>query len=88
MKDVGAGFDPQAADGLFQSFYTTKHDGMGIGLFFSRSIIEKHNDRLWATLNDGPGPTFSFSIPCASGGADDDIDSIFDIQKAAVAIAA
>ena len=88
VEDAGAGFDPQAADGLFQAFYTTKHDGMGIGLSLSRSIIETHNGRIWATLNDGPGATFSFSIPCASPGADDDIDSIFDIQEAAVAIAA
>jgi signal transduction histidine kinase len=63
VQDRGVGFDPQAADRLFESFYTTKNDGMGIGLSVSRSIIESHHGRLWATLNNGPGATFSFSIP-------------------------
>ncbi len=69
VQDAGVGFDPQAADRLFQAFYTTKSDGMGIGLSVSRSIIESHQGRLWATLNDGPGATFSFSIPHASEAA-------------------
>jgi PAS domain S-box-containing protein len=63
VKDAGIGFDPQTADRLFETFYTTKNDGMGVGLYVSRSIIESHQGRLWATLNDGPGATFSFSIP-------------------------
>jgi PAS domain S-box-containing protein len=63
VQDAGVGFDPQAADRLFDAFYTTKEDGMGIGLSVSRSIIERHHGRLWATLNDGPGAAFSFSIP-------------------------
>ena len=66
VKDAGIGFDPQSMDKLFQAFHTTKNDGMGIGLSVSRSIIEQHNGRLWATLNGGPGATFSFSIPCAT----------------------
>jgi signal transduction histidine kinase len=69
VQDVGVGFDPRAADRLFESFYTTKNDGMGIGLSVSRSIIESHRGRLWATLNNGPGATFSFSIPRAPEGA-------------------
>jgi len=68
VKDVGIGFEPEAADKLFQAFYTTKDDGMGIGLHVSRSIIEAHHGRLWATANNGPGATFSFAIPCAKGG--------------------
>jgi PAS domain S-box-containing protein len=64
VQDTGVGLDPQAADRLFDAFYTTKGDGMGIGLSVSRSIIEAHQGRLWATGNDGPGATFSFSIPC------------------------
>jgi PAS domain S-box-containing protein len=63
VQDAGVGFDPRAADRLFESFYTTKNDGMGIGLSVSRSIIESHHGRLWATLNNGPGAAFSFSIP-------------------------
>ena len=68
VQDAGIGFDPQAADRLFDAFYTTKGDGMGIGLSVSRSIIERHHGRLWATLNDGPGAAFSFSIPRTSEG--------------------
>jgi len=63
VRDAGVGFDPQATNRLFDAFYTTKSGGMGIGLSVSRSIIESHRGRLWATLNDGPGATFAFSIP-------------------------
>ncbi|MGC2170443.1 MAG: PAS domain S-box protein [Candidatus Sulfotelmatobacter sp.] len=63
VQDAGTGFDPLAMDRLFEGFYTTKNDGMGIGLSVSRSIIESHHGRLWATLNNGPGAAFSFSIP-------------------------
>jgi PAS domain S-box-containing protein len=64
VQDAGTGFDPQAVERLFEGFYTTKNDGMGIGLSVSRSIIDSHHGRLWATLNNGPGAAFSFSIPC------------------------
>jgi signal transduction histidine kinase len=63
VQDAGVGFKAQDGDRLFDTFYTTKSGGMGIGLSVSRSIIESHNGRLWATPNDGPGATFSFSIP-------------------------
>jgi C4-dicarboxylate-specific signal transduction histidine kinase len=63
VQDAGGGFAPESADRLFETFYTTKSQGMGIGLSVSRSIIESHHGRLWATLNNGPGATFSFSIP-------------------------
>jgi signal transduction histidine kinase len=63
VKDSGVGFDPQAGGRLFEAFYTTKSGGMGIGLSVSRSIIESHHGFLWAAPNDGPGATFSFSIP-------------------------
>jgi hypothetical protein len=53
-------------DTLFKAFYTTKADGMGIGLAISRTIIESHRGRLWATPNDGPGITLAFSIPRAT----------------------
>ena len=64
VQDAGVGFEAQTLNRLFQTFYTTKDDGMGIGLSVSRSIIENHRGRLWATPNDGPGVTFSFSLPC------------------------
>ena len=64
VEDVGTGLDPAAADRLFDAFYTTKSDGMGIGLAVSRTIIERHGGRLWAASNEGPGATFAFSIPC------------------------
>ncbi len=64
VKDSGVGFTRQAADKIFEAFYTTKTDGMGIGLSVSRSIIEAHQGRIWATANDGQGATFSFAIPC------------------------
>ncbi|HXM59278.1 MAG TPA: PAS domain S-box protein [Terriglobales bacterium] len=69
VQDAGTGFDPQAVDRLFEGFYTTKNDGMGIGLSVSRSIIESHHGHLWATLNEGPGAAFSFSIPRGPEGA-------------------
>jgi PAS domain S-box-containing protein len=64
VQDAGVGFEPQSLDRLFQTFYTSKEEGMGIGLSLSRSIIENHRGRMWATPNDGPGVEFSFSIPC------------------------
>jgi PAS domain S-box-containing protein len=64
VQDSGVGFDPEAVDRLFEPFYTTKHDGMGIGLSVSRSIIEAHRGRLWATRDEALGSTFTFSIPC------------------------
>jgi signal transduction histidine kinase len=63
VRDVGVGIDPHTMNKLLDAFYTTKSDGMGIGLSVSRSIIERHHGRLWAEPNDGPGATFSFSIP-------------------------
>lgn len=64
VVDAGIGFDPRAANKLFEPFFSTKHAGMGVGLAVSRSIIENHHGRVWASLNDGLGATFSFSVPC------------------------
>ncbi len=64
VQDAGVGFSPQDVERLFDAFYTTKDNGMGIGLSVSRSIIESHQGRLWALPNEGPGATVSFSIPC------------------------
>jgi C4-dicarboxylate-specific signal transduction histidine kinase len=72
VKDAGVGLDAQAMQRLFDPFYTTKDEGMGIGLSVSRSIIENHGGKLWAEANDGPGATFSFSIPRLTGNATGD----------------
>ena len=66
VKDSGVGIDSEIEKRLFEAFYTTKSDGMGIGLSVSRSIVERHQGRLWATRNEGPGATFLFSIPCST----------------------
>jgi PAS domain S-box-containing protein len=63
VRDNGAGFDPEARDRLFEAFYTTKDNGMGVGLSISRTIIERHRGHLRATRNQGHGATFAFSIP-------------------------
>ena len=68
VRDAGVGVDAQSMNKLFDAFFTTKSDGMGIGLSVSRSIVERHHGRLWAEPNDGPGATFSFSIPLALTG--------------------
>ncbi len=74
VLDTGPGLDPALLDRLFDPFFTTKDEGMGIGLSVSRSIIENHHGSLWATANDGPGATFSFSIPWNL----DDVTSMHD----------
>ena len=63
VEDSGIGIDPQKLDKIFDSFYTTKPGGMGMGLSISRSILQAHGGRLWAAANDGPGTAFHFAIP-------------------------
>jgi PAS domain S-box-containing protein len=65
VRDAGTGLKPGEMDRLFEAFYTTKPQGMGMGLAISRSIIEAHGGRLWAEVNPGPGATFVFSLPAA-----------------------
>jgi signal transduction histidine kinase len=63
VRDAGVGLDAQNLDHVFDAFYSTKPQGMGIGLSISRSIVESHGGKLWAAQNNGPGATFSFTLP-------------------------
>ena len=66
VRDSGSGIKPQDMDRMFDTFFTTKPAGMGLGLSISKSIIEAHGGRIWAAPNDGPGLTVQFSLPAAS----------------------
>jgi len=63
VKDAGPVFDSGISEKVFSPFFTTKTDGMGVGLSVSRAIIESHDGRLWAEANDPHGATFTFAIP-------------------------
>ena len=63
VADVGSGIRPEQKDQIFHAFFTSKPQGTGMGLAISRSIIEAHGGRLWATPNSGPGTTFHFTLP-------------------------
>lgn len=63
VQDAGCGLKPQDTERIFDAFYTTKDSGTGIGLSVSRAIIETHRGRIWGAANEGPGATFSFSVP-------------------------
>jgi PAS domain S-box-containing protein len=65
VGDTGIGLPPEQADQIFNAFFSTKAQGTGMGLSISRSIIESHGGRLWATSNSGRGATFSFTLPAA-----------------------
>jgi len=62
VEDVGVGIEPENLNRLFSAFYTTKPNGMGMGLSICRSIVEAHAGRVWASRNAGPGMTFAFTI--------------------------
>jgi C4-dicarboxylate-specific signal transduction histidine kinase len=66
VSDCGTGIEPESADHLFEAFFTTKQEGMGLGLSISRTIVEGHQGRLWATPNTQGGATFQFTLPVAS----------------------
>lgn len=69
VQDAGVGIDPQHLERIFTPFFTTKPAGLGMGLSISRSIIEAHGGRLWATPNIGPGVTVQFTLPTGDDGA-------------------
>ncbi len=71
VRDSGIGLDPSTIGRIFEPFYTTKAGGMGMGLSICRSIVQNHGGRLWATVNDGPGTSFHFTLPKYHAGAAD-----------------
>jgi PAS domain S-box-containing protein len=68
VEDSGVGIDPEKADQVFNAFFTTKPDGIGMGLSICRSIIEQHGGRIWARRNSGAGSTFEFTLYVSKGG--------------------
>jgi signal transduction histidine kinase len=68
VEDSGIGIDPANIDQVFNAFFTTKPDGIGMGLSICRSIIERHGGRIWARRNSGAGTTFEFTLYRSKGG--------------------
>jgi C4-dicarboxylate-specific signal transduction histidine kinase len=66
VRDSGIGIDPDNMGRLFNAFFTTKANGMGMGLSIGRSIVESYGGRIWASNNDGPGTTFQFALPLST----------------------
>jgi len=63
VTDAGVGLPTEKTDQIFNAFFTTKPYGTGLGLAITRSIVESHGGRIWATANSGPGTTFRFTLP-------------------------
>jgi len=63
VRDSGPGLDSKSLERLFEPFYTTKPQGMGMGLAICRSIVQAHGGRLWAAANEGRGAVFQFTVP-------------------------
>jgi C4-dicarboxylate-specific signal transduction histidine kinase len=69
VQDSGPGLNPEQTRKLFDPFYTTKPQGLGMGLSICRSIIERYGGRLWAESNEDSGATFKFTLPCVEEGS-------------------
>jgi C4-dicarboxylate-specific signal transduction histidine kinase len=67
VRDSGPGLAPVTLERVFESFYTTKPSGLGLGLSICRSIVEAHGGRLWASANEPRGAVFQFTLPAAGG---------------------
>jgi C4-dicarboxylate-specific signal transduction histidine kinase len=63
VRDSGPGLHPKSTERIFEAFFTTKREGMGMGLAISRSIVEAHGGKMRATNNEGAGATFEFTLP-------------------------
>jgi C4-dicarboxylate-specific signal transduction histidine kinase len=66
IADRGCGIGPETAAQLFEPFYTTKQEGLGVGLKICRSVVEAHHGRLWFEANPGGGTIFHIALPCAT----------------------
>ena len=71
VTDSGPGIPPETLKKIFDSFYTTKESGLGMGLSISRTIARAHGGALWATTEDGTGTIFHFTLPVGAGDEDD-----------------
>ncbi len=67
ISDAGVGLPQESTEQIFDAFHTTKPEGTGMGLAITRSIVEAHGGRVWATANQGPGATFHFTLPIEAG---------------------
>ncbi|HWC75006.1 MAG TPA: ATP-binding protein [Gemmatimonadales bacterium] len=67
IRDAGKGIPPEQFEHLFEQFFSTKPDGLGMGLSIARSIVESHGGRIWATNNSDVGATFHVALPIAPG---------------------
>ena len=63
VRDTGPGLSPAAKEDVFKAFYTTKPNGLGLGLSICRSIVEAHRGRLWSSPNSPRGAVFQFTLP-------------------------
>jgi signal transduction histidine kinase len=63
VSDTGVGVPIENVDAIFNAFFTTKHQGTGLGLPITRSIVESHGGSIWVTGNEGRGATFYFTLP-------------------------
>jgi signal transduction histidine kinase len=76
VEDTGRGIDPNLRDRIFEPFFSTKPEGMGMGLMFSRSIIESHGGRLWAASNRPHGAILRFTLPAAAEPSPTDAETV------------
>ena len=67
IRDTGTGIDTASSDHLFDAFFTTRTDGMGMGLSICRAIIEAHRGRIWVACNSSAGAVFQFALPVHRG---------------------
>jgi signal transduction histidine kinase len=82
VRDSGPGLNPESLERLFDPFYTTKPDGMGMGLSICRSIIEGHGGRIWATANMPQGASIHFSLPAQGVTASGESDEADELRAA------